>query len=121
VLGGIDLGEELEKPAYRLVPYGVRAHRLVENHAVVDAPALSTGRDVSRLAQIAQDQGDPRSLSSSRSAMSRTRSPGSLSFANRSRPWLVSSEQSAKVSQSLRLVERRPHLKDDTGSPLQRT
>ena len=51
--------------------------------------------------------------------MSRTRSPGSFSIASRSRPWLVSSHQSAKEKQSLRLVEPRRYLKDDTGSGLQ--
>src|SRR5689334_19701594 len=52
--------------------------------------------------------------------MSRTRSPGSFSMARSSRPWFVSSDQSAKNSQSLRLVEPQRRLKDDTGSPLHR-
>jgi hypothetical protein len=53
--------------------------------------------------------------------MSRTRSPGSFSIAKSSRPWLVSSDQSAKASQSLRLVEPKRRLKEDTGSALHRT
>ena len=38
---------------------GASAHRLVGNHAVEDAPALTAGSDVSGFAQVAENQGDP--------------------------------------------------------------
>ena len=100
----------VEKPqqmTHCLMPYEVSAHRLVGNHAVEDAPALATGADISRLTQVAQDQGDT-TLAEMKSVGHVAHAQSGLTFDGEQEPPVVRQQRPfGQGKQSLRLVPLR--------------
>src|SRR5436190_21293958 len=101
------------------MPQRVSTKRLVGDHTVEDAPSFAPGSHVAGFAQVTEDQRDaalrelqPLGHVAHAQARARSRSPAEADRGS------LSSDQSAKVSQSLRLVDPRRRLKDDKGSPL---